>query len=185
MRSRRAAGAEFVRTQLRQAQACETFLRELKASHRPTIDAPHLTGELSNPPVSADAAPISLPKELSRVIHRRRLRQLKHALADDLRSFARQPTLRADAVRRPGVESSSRHRSSVVEKREAYKERWIEQEARRAREVWKLYDNETYNLSATRAFDSHHPVQLRALHPGCNKYQSAAARVAMESKSLL
>src|SRR5207245_172350 len=56
----------------------------------------------------------------------------------------------ADPVPRPGVASSSGHRTSAVEKREAYKERWIEQEARRATGelVWKLYDNQAYNLSA-------------------------------------
>jgi GT2 family glycosyltransferase len=126
-------GLHFVKTELRQAKACQVLLEQL-ASHTGTFFA--LNG--------ADAASGPLPPELKRNLHARRMQQLKRAIAADLAGLTRRgkPELSADTER----DDVSIRRTSTIEKRKVYQEKLTEQQLGRSAgsAPWDCYDNDVY-----------------------------------------
>jgi GT2 family glycosyltransferase len=133
-------GLEFVRTNLRQAQACQVFLQELEA------------GAATPGEIVPDAPPASLPRELIRTFSGRRARALRRALAADFKRLSGKSAPSPTEVQ-PELppEVLSKHRLAAIEKREAFQARLEKQEDRRAagETVWNLHDNESYTQSAT------------------------------------
>ncbi len=124
------AGCDFARTEQRQAQACGDFLLDLESGRA--------RSEV------ADATPSPLPPALSQTFRKRRTQQLRDAVTADLKSLLRkkQP-LPVDSLL---TELETPSRPFAIAKREAYKERWCEQESRRMKgqPAWDLYDNAAY-----------------------------------------
>jgi glycosyltransferase involved in cell wall biosynthesis len=135
-------GLEFVQNHLRQSQTCQRFLQALESSSQrdATADFPHLA-------LHDDAAPVSLPRELVRTFSRRKLQLLKRALAHDFHAMLDRSRT-ADIPSE--LEDVSRQRSFIIEKREAYKARWSEQEMWRSqgKAAWQFHDNQGYRASA-------------------------------------
>ena len=137
-------GLDFVRANLRQAQACEVFLREFEASCEMAARA--LSGG-----IVPDAPPVALPRELLRTFSGGWVRALKRALAADFKRLSDKSDpspLKVQPELAPDV--ALKHRLTAIEKREAVQLRLIEQEERHAagETVWNLHDNEPYTRSA-------------------------------------
>jgi GT2 family glycosyltransferase len=131
-------GFEFVRTNLRQAQACQSLLRELEAEA--TVAAE----------IVPDAAPVALPRELTRTFSGRKARALRHAFGADLKRLAGKSAPSPREVQpEVALEDSEKDRLAAIEKREAFQARRVKQEAGRAagETVWSLYDNKSYTQS--------------------------------------
>ena len=128
------SGFDFVRTQRRQAQMCRDFLLELESSGT--------RSSTSSLPVSLDAKPLPLPQILNQSFRKGRTQQLKDAVTGDLKNFLRGRESLTSLLPEPEAPS----RLFVIGKRDAYKERRLEQESRRAKgkPVWDLYDNAAY-----------------------------------------
>ena len=133
-------GLEFVRTHLRQAQACQIFLQELEADAAASGD------------IVPDVPPAKLPRELIRTFSGRRARALRRALVADFKRLSGKsaPSLR-EVQPEFALDVLSKNRLAAIEKREAFQARLTEQEERRAagKIVWNLHDNESYTQSAT------------------------------------
>ena len=127
------AGFDFIRTQLRQARTCRDFLLELESRCA-----------RSSLPVLIDAAPLPHPQILTQTFRQRRARQLKRAVATDLKNLLRRGQSPTAILSAPEPEIPSR--SSIIDRREAYRRRWLDQESRRTRgtPAWDLFDNEAY-----------------------------------------
>jgi glycosyltransferase involved in cell wall biosynthesis len=137
-------GLEFVRANLRQAQACQFFLQELEASGE--------TADAARPyEIAPDAPPVPLKRELLQTFSRRRAGALKRALVADLKHLLGKSVTPSPQEVQPklALEVLSKHRIAAIEKREAFHARLTEQEERRAAGeiVWNLHDNESYTRS--------------------------------------
>ena len=134
------AGCDFVRTQHRQAQTCRDFLFELESDPATSL--------VSSGRVSVDASPWPSPGLLAKNFRNRRSQQLKNAVMADLKNLLR---TKQAPILSSAAEPEIPSRSVIIDRREAYKERWLEQERRRAKEeqIWELFDNATYPQSAT------------------------------------
>jgi GT2 family glycosyltransferase len=140
-------GLEFVRANLRQAQACQFFLQELEANGE--------TADAAAPyEIAPDAAPAALTPELARTFSRRRAEALKRALVADFKRLrllgkSVQPSP-SEAQPKLTLDGKSKHRLTAIQKREAFQARTTEQKERRAvgEVVWTLHDNESYARSA-------------------------------------
>ena len=130
------AGFDFVRTQIRQAQTCRDFLIELEAGGANSSTTPsHLW---------LDTIPLPLPQRLSQTLRADRAQQFKDAVTADVNDLLRGRESVTSSS--PAPEPEIPPRSFIIGKREAYRERWVEQESKRAEEksVWDLYDNAAY-----------------------------------------
>ena len=130
------AGWDFIRTQRRQAQACADFLLDVESgpARSPTASSA----------ISADVKPVPLPRALNQTFRKRHAQELKDAVTTDLKNLLRkQHPLSVDSLQ---AEPEIPSRPFAIAKREAYKERWCEQESRRAKgqPAWDLYDNSAY-----------------------------------------
>lgn len=128
------AGQDFVRTHLRQAQRCAAYLETLR--HATTTDI-----ALFQPP--ADHAPEPLAPEFARKMTHRRHRAYGAALKEDLRNLFRAPD---EGVREPvklTPDEEIAQRELVIEKREQYHRRFLQQEEMCAREgrAWQCQEN--------------------------------------------
>ena len=134
------AGSDFVRSQRRQAQMCRDFLLGLESDRA--------RSSASSVSVSLDASPSPLPRELSQTIRRRHVQQLKYAITTDLKNFLRRRKPATANLLSPETEIPTR--PFIITKRQAYRERWLDQESRRAagKRVWDLFDNPAYTQSA-------------------------------------
>ncbi|PYJ11124.1 MAG: hypothetical protein DMF06_04055 [Verrucomicrobia bacterium] len=138
-------GLNFVQNQLRQAQACQAFLEEFEGTGKTSDTARH--GQ-----IIPDAPPVTMPQELLRKFSRRKSGALRRALATDFLRLtgrtAEEPV--AQDVRSERVmKELSKHRLAAIEKREAFRTRFTEQEKRRAAGeiAWNLHDNDSYGRS--------------------------------------
>ncbi len=142
------AGHQFIEKQLRQSFACRKFLEELDEPGFANAD-----GFL--PATVPDATPEPLPIDLRRKFSSRITRQFKRALRDDLNALFGRETVSLSPESEPKemADDAADQRSAIVQKREAYEARWMEQEARRAEgsEIWTVHDNEPYRDSLTPA----------------------------------
>jgi hypothetical protein len=111
------AGSDFVRTQLRQAQSCRSFLFELESGR--------VRSGTESLATSTDARPVPLSPALSQRFHKRHARQLKDALTSDLKNLLRKTE--SAPVLSPLLEQEAPSRLSVITKREACQNRWLEQ----------------------------------------------------------
>ena len=139
--------SQFIRTELRQAEACRQFLQEMEALDHSKAGAGHDHVEpFSRSPIDPDLPPIPSPPELRRNFSQRKARLLKRALADDLRTWLGRSVTLPSSGRFKLSDDSATDRPAMMEKRQGYKARWAEQELRRARgeAVWQFYDNQAY-----------------------------------------
>lgn len=127
-------GRKFVETELRQAQSCAQFLRDIGGGRD---GAAALELALDHPPEP-------LPKALRKLIARRTRRGFIQALQQDLGVWlSKENTVATKAhVLAPIPEE----RPAVIQKREAYRARRARQEEGRARgeAVWNLHDNPAF-----------------------------------------
>jgi GT2 family glycosyltransferase len=138
------AGRVFVEKQLRQSFACRKFLEEM--------DEPGLANADGFLPATVpDATPEALPIDLRRKFSARVARQFKRALRDDVNALFGRETVSFPPQSEPReiVDDAASQRSTIMQKREAYEARWMEQEARRTEggEIWTVHDNEPYRAS--------------------------------------
>ncbi len=130
------AGADFVRTQWRQSNACHDFLLALEGSRG--------TPSVSLLSVLVDASPLPLPQLLSQTVRQRHAQDFRDAAIADLKNLFSKKSPSTTTSIMPEPETPSR--SSILAKREAYKERLLAQESKRANgdPVWDLHDNAAY-----------------------------------------
>jgi len=152
-------GLEFIETQLRQAQSCQTFLQQIEAAERAENGA-QPTGDDVWPLAPPDSASVPLPPELMRDISRHPAHLLGSAILRDFREVSRKavrffkpaPAKRAHQAWSNSAPALSERdmRLDVLTKREAYKTRFAQQEeARRSGEpVWQIYENELCKKAA-------------------------------------
>lgn len=126
-----AQGMEFVRTRLRQGQACEAFLAEVERTEGAISPALQNGNGASITELPVDAPPHRLPLELQRKFSRHTANLFSRAVRRDLRDAAQKlRKLLPDSSKRvpaPSVRESELRRQ-VVQKREAYHDRWVKQE---------------------------------------------------------
>ena len=120
-----AAGAEFIRTKLRQGDLCRAFLQEITADD---AAAEHLALELDAPPRALAPAAVRLLTKQPPHWFRDALAADLHALAQKFRR-APEPALE----KAPPATPEAKVREGVIQKREGYRRRWLDQEAARAR----------------------------------------------------
>lgn len=134
-----AAGAEFIRTELRQASGCATLLQALERGHdgaeRETAGCTiHAT-----PP--ADPEPAALPKGLHGALLERN--SFWNALRKDLLSSNGNSAVPEEPLPPPTALEREHLRKNVVAKRAGYMQRRQAQESRLSagEEVWAIHDN--------------------------------------------
>jgi GT2 family glycosyltransferase len=134
-----AAGAQFVRTKLRQAAGCYAFLRELELDDRNIPNLARLT----------DPLPMALPPKLKKKLAGE---NFWAALRADLRKLdARSSSdVRVKSPAAPAPQEPERIGKEVAEKRDGYRRRRREQEARLrgGEQVWTIHDNIEFGRSA-------------------------------------
>ena len=138
------AGVEFIRTQLRQGQTCGRYLDQLERLR--LKNGSHDNGE-EMPAVftQTDSVPVPLPRELQRTLARHTRQLLAGALKQDVANWFRRTEASSGKPEAPQpVESAQR--AAVINKREAYKVRLVQQEAAHARgeSVAGFHENDAY-----------------------------------------
>ncbi|MDQ6809081.1 MAG: glycosyltransferase [Verrucomicrobiota bacterium] len=119
-----AAGAEFIRTNLRQAEMCAAFLRGMTAGEESAC----VLSEI-------DAQPHALPADAVRVLAKHERRPMRDALVADLRRLSKKfsrsskPVLETETP----MPIASDLRQGIIQKREGYRRRWLDQESARSR----------------------------------------------------
>lgn len=146
-------GLEFIQTQLRQSQGCQTFLQQIEAENeaQPAGDGVHsFTAPLDSPSVP-------LPSELMRNISRYTAHLLGSAILRDLREVPRKAAalFKAAPVKRVNGTASGnavptsfeqKMRLDILTKRRGYKARFAQQEAARrsGNPLWERHENEPF-----------------------------------------
>ncbi|HMJ06117.1 MAG TPA: glycosyltransferase [Chthoniobacterales bacterium] len=137
------AGLEFIETELRQAQTCAAFLREIEAKEQTSPAA-----------MALDAAEAPLPSGLAHRIAQHTGRLLFRAIKRDAVAGISVITERIQPPRPPIADASvpdARVRQEVIAKREAYAARLREQEEARGRgeAVSHVHDNRALTAGGT------------------------------------
>jgi GT2 family glycosyltransferase len=156
-------GLEFIETQLRQGQSCQTFLEQIETTEKAENEAPRAGEDVRPFAVPFDSPSDPLPSELMRNISRHTVHLLSSAIFRDLREASTKATgLFKPAPVKGGngapwgnaapIFSEREMRLEVLTKRQACKARFAQQEeARRSGEpIWRIYENEQFkNATAT------------------------------------
>ena len=155
-------GLEFIETQLRQGQSCQTFLQQIEETEKAENESQRPEDGVRPFAVPLDSPFAPLPAELMRNFSRHTAHLLGNAIFRDLREasmkaaglFKSAPVKRAygHALGNTASTSSEREmRLEVLTKRQAYKARFDQQEeARRSGEpVWQIYESEPSKNVAT------------------------------------
>ena len=144
-----AQGMEFVQSRLRQGQACQAFLEEVEGTENATSIAPGNGREPQSIALTVDASPDPIPAELFRKFSGQTAHLLRRAVRRDLREIALKirkslPNF-AKKIEAPASLKSAARRQ-VVQKREAYHDRWMKQEEMRLRgdSFLDLHDNAAF-----------------------------------------
>lgn len=126
-------GLDFIKTHLRQSQTCQAFLDRLKRDDRDAY-------------VIGDVRPEPLPRALRGFLRGQWLRQLRDAIAGDFRHFTDRHRKLTANTNQPDASVS---RELVIQRREAYKSRLLQQEADKneGKQPWTFRDNELYHRS--------------------------------------
>jgi hypothetical protein len=133
------AGAEFIRTELRQATGCATLLQALERDNKDTdAEAPEYT--ISAAPQS-DPEPAPLPRELRGTLLERK--SFWNALRKDLLSSNGNSAVPEKPPSPPTALERQHLRENVATRRAGYLQRRREQESRLStgEEVWAIHDN--------------------------------------------
>ena len=156
-------GLEFIETQLRQGQSCQTFLEQIETTEKAENEAPRAGEDVRPFAVPLDSPSDPLPSELMRNISRHTAHLLSSAIFRDLRKastkaaglFKLAPVKGGNGApwgNAAPIFSEREMRLEVLTKRQACKARFAQQEeARRSGEsIWRIYENEQFkNATAT------------------------------------
>jgi glycosyltransferase involved in cell wall biosynthesis len=138
-----AAGAEFVRTELRQATGCGALLHALEHDNNDIIPSGErfCEPELPLKALHLDPPPAALPRELRSAVSEKN--RFWNALRKDLLDALADTSIDESAKSVPSPEEQERLRQEVAVKRAGYVRRRHEQESRLnvGEQVWTIYEN--------------------------------------------
>jgi GT2 family glycosyltransferase len=135
------AGANFVRTELRQAAGCAALLSELERDAAEVESEENVAGEPRFSLIRPDPPPVALPRSLHGALLEKK--SFWSALRRDLLSSNGNSTGPEQPPPAPTALEQQRLRENVATKRAGYLQRRREQESRLSagEEVWTIHDN--------------------------------------------